>query len=135
MNRHKERFPWWGYVKNIIRRYPALRLEHEQSLLPKATADYSGEPHGSGISRPVENAVVKAISAGTYAEYSAVAAAIKEAEALPDGKTRLKIVDMVFWQQTHTLTGAANAAYVSPRSARRWVSEFIKSVAKNRGLL
>ncbi len=25
----KPRYGWWGYVKNMIRRYPSLKMEYE----------------------------------------------------------------------------------------------------------
>jgi len=135
VSKHRERYAWWGYIKNIIRRYPQLRAEHEAALSPSATADYSGDPHGSGISRPVEQAVIRAASAGTYEEFAAVDRAIRAAQALPNGAETLRLIDLLFWRQTHTLHGAASVVHVSTMTARRRVANFIVAVAAERGLI
>lgn len=89
-------YGWWGYVKDIIRRYP---------------------------------------SAVTPREYEAVRAAIEQTERMSNGYDRLKIVDLVFWKRTHTLPGSALLVPCSERAAQRWHAEFIKTVARNFGLL
>lgn len=73
---------------------------------------------------------------GTEAvEYAAVCRAKENTSALPDGEDRLRLVDMVFFQQTHTLEGAALEIPCSLRTAQRWHRDFICQVAKEFGLL
>ena len=69
------------------------------------------------------------------AEKMAVSEAIQETGALPNGEDRLKLVNLVFFQQTHTLEGASQKIPCSRRTARRWHTEFILTVAKKYGLL
>lgn len=99
----KPRYPWWGYMKTIIRRYPSEKSKESPGLSKQ--------------------------------EKAAVEAAIAEAEIMPDGRDRIAFIRMVFWEQTHTLSGAALAIPCSERTARRWHTAFIKSVAKHLGLL
>lgn len=68
-------------------------------------------------------------------EKNAVREAIEATKDMKDGTDRLKIIDMVFWKKTHTLSGAAMRIPCSERTARRWHTEFIKEVAKNFGLI
>lgn len=77
----------------------------------------------------------KALSGIAMKENEAVRAAVEQTEALPNGAERLAVIDMVFWKQTHTLAGAALTIPCGERTARRWHTEFIKTVAKNYGLL
>ena len=69
------------------------------------------------------------------AEKKAVAEAIKETQGLSNGEDRMKLVNLVFIQQTHTLEGAAQKIPCSRRTARRWHTEFICAVAQKYGLL
>jgi len=75
------------------------------------------------------------VSGNALKEKEAVKAAVSQTETLENGRDRLALVNMVFWKQTHTLTGAAMQIHCSDRTARRWHTEFIRSVAKNYGLL
>ncbi len=75
------------------------------------------------------------VSGNAFREKEAVKLSVEQTEAMENGETRLSIIDMVFWKQTHTLAGAAMAIPCSERTARRWHTEFIKTVAKNYGLL
>ena len=68
-------------------------------------------------------------------EQAAVNRAIQKTKNKPDATARLMLIDLVFFRQTHTLDGAAQEVACSERTARRWSSEFIKMVAKERGLL
>lgn len=75
------------------------------------------------------------VSGNALREKEAVKLSIEQTKAMENGEERLSIIDMVFLKQTHTLAGAAMAIPCSERTARRWHTEFIKTVAKNYGLL
>lgn len=129
------RYDWWGYCKGMIKRYPLLAAEREALKEPNLTADYSGEPHGGGPGNPTLQCACRTLRGVKEREYQAVADAVNAAGRKPDGRERLILVDMLFWSRSHTLHGAAMAIGVSYRTANRWHSEFIRSVARNFGLL
>lgn len=60
----------------------------------------------------------------------AVKRAVDDTKSLVDGTERLKLIDMVFWKQTHTLHGAAYMCNVSYKTAINWNGDFIKLVGK-----
>ena len=64
----RPKYPWWGYVREILRRYP----------------DHT-----------------------TEAEAAAVVSAIAQTGQMPEGQSRLAVIQMVFFRKTHTLHGAA----------------------------
>ena len=68
-------------------------------------------------------------------EKEAVICAIKQTEHMESGTDRMKVIGMVFFQQTHTLEGAALMIPCGYETAKRWVQQFIKLVARNMGLL
>ena len=68
-------------------------------------------------------------------ENAAVSRALEETSTLPGGADRRRLIDLVFFAQTHTLEGAAQQLHCSVRTARRWHTDFIRLVAKKYGLL
>ncbi len=129
-------YGWWAYVKDMIRRYPSLREQLSDLQSQSTTADYSGTPHGSGgESRAVENLAIRELPHNEQREYEAVRGAVAHTRMMPSGKDRLKIIELVFWQRSHTLEGAAASVPVSYRQAQRYHAEFILLVAQKYGFL
>ena len=64
-------------------------------------------------------------------EVEAVRNAIDRTERLKNGTERLKLIDLVFFKQTHSLNGACLQCYTSEITGRRWHTEFIKAVCEN----
>ena len=131
----KPRYGWWSYVKDMIFRYPALCESHSLSLAQKVTPAYSAQPGGGGSGRTTEQTTVRAMTRNAAREYEAVHLAIQETRQLPGGADRLRLIRLVYWKRSHTLTGAALAVHVSFPTAKRWHGEFIRRVARNYGLL
>lgn len=100
------RYKWRGYVQAIVREYPELE-ERAEELRKNSVA---------------------------FREYNAVQRAIRETEQFPDGALRLRLLDMVFWRQSHNMQGAANVCYVSQSTAYRWRERFLYAVAENMGI-
>lgn len=102
---YTRRRAWWGYVKAFIRKHKYLKGMDQKELTETEMR-----------------------------EIDAVDAAIEATKKLNDGELRLKLVDIIFWKRTHTLEGAAMVLHISERTARRWHTEFIRTVAKEFGL-
>lgn len=64
---------------------------------------------------------------------AAINRALVDIGQLPDGDLRLKIVQMVYFDKTHTIDGAAEKVYTSTRTVQRWLSNFICTVGKYAG--
>lgn len=131
----KPRYIWWGYVKNMIRNYPALSEKykdlHEQSVI----ANYSGMPRGGDTSRSVEEIAVRELPSTEQREYEAVRLAILQTERCKNGRERMRVIRLVFWDRSHTLEGAALMVPCHYKTAQKWHNEFIRLVAKNFGLM
>lgn len=129
------RYDWWGYVKGMIRRYPVLCQEHDELHEQSITVNYDAVGHSSSVSRAVENIAIKELPTTKEREYWAVTKAINTTRKMLNGRYRLKIIELVYWKQSHTLMGAARMVCFSERSARRFHTEFIRLVASYYGLL
>ena len=130
----KTRYKWWGFVKNIIRAYPTYKETLEAIRAQSITVSYEATGHGSEASRPIENAALRELPPMEMREFEAVDKAIEKTKRKKNGGERLKLLDMVFFKQTHTLHGAAMACNISYTTAQRWHKAFIMAVAKNFGL-
>lgn len=131
----RPRYAWWGYVKNMIRRYPALKQEYADLHSQSVTANYSGMPRSGGVSRGVEGLAIRELPSTKQREYEAVRRAVETTERYVNGRDRLKVIDMVLWKRSHTLEGAALMVPCSVMTARRYHTAFIMEVAKVYGLL
>lgn len=131
----KPRYDWWPYVKGMIRRYPALceRKKHlqDQSITP----NYNGMPRGGGASNPTQTAALRMMTATEERELAAVSKAIRETQRMRDGVDILRLIQMLYWDRSHTVYGASAVLHKCERSAKEWHRNFIYRVAENFGLL
>ena len=102
---YSRRKAWWGYVKSFIRKYKFMK-----DLTPEDMTETEQK------------------------ELDAVKAAMESTLLLNEGELRMKLVEIIFWKRTHTLEGAAMILHISERTARRWHTDFIRTVAKEFGL-
>lgn len=130
----KPRDRWWGYVRAVIRAYPELRARAKELQRTAITPRYGASGGSGGPSDPVASAALRRLPPQEQREYEAVEQAIWETASLPDGAARVRIIDLVFWRQSHTLEGAAQAVHLSYRSAQRRQNAFIRLVAQQMGL-
>lgn len=127
----RPRYPWWGYVREIVRRYPAMRAELDDLQRISTTAAYGPQMgHSSLPSRTTELAALRQLSGPERAEIEAVERAISVSS-----EETIELIRLVFWRRSHTLEGAALKLNLSYMSARRRQGNFLRRVAKYRGLL
>lgn len=136
---------WRKYTRAIIRAYPELKRRERELKDHSAIANY-GTPAvltdkngkktlvnvllpGSGTaSRATEDIALRTLPPGDQRALDAVSAAIQTTMRYRNGDLRVKIIDLVYWRQTHTLEGAAMEVHVSLDAAKRWHSAFIELV-------
>lgn len=68
-------------------------------------------------------------------EVMAVGSAIFKTEQMDGGDERMKVIRMVHFDRTHTLSGAALEIPCDRATAARWQRKFFEDVARNRGLI
>ena len=132
------RYPWWGYAKNMIRRYPGLAEEYAALHQQGVTPAYSGMPGGGGEGRPLEQTALRELPGVKQKEFDAVRLAIAQTRQRPNGKTRLDVVDYVFWQGhkgRRRLAEAAEKGHCSYDTAKKYHREFILLVGLFYGFL
>lgn len=128
-------YGWWSYAKYLTRAYPALKKEYDALHTQSITADPSRIPGSTGpAARTTEKIALRQLSPARQADYDAVAKAIEQTKRLKTGADRLKLIDMVFWKQSHTLDGASYAIGYSYEQGKLYHRDFLRLVGFNRGL-
>ena len=128
-------YGWWSYAKYLTRAYPALKKEYDALRSQHLTADPSQIHVCTGAaSRSTENIALRQLPPARQADYDAVTKAIEQTKRLKTGSDRLKLIDMVFWKQSHTLDGAAYAIGYSYEQGKLYHRDFLRLVGFNRGL-
>lgn len=126
---------WWRYAQGMIRLYPERAAALGDLHAPGLTARYGAAPGGGGSGRTTEAVALRQLPPAEQAEYDAVRRALEWAAAQPDGKLRLRMVRMVYWDRRYKLYAAAGKINVSTRTAQRWNGQLIRQVAFNRGVI
>ncbi len=126
------RYPWWGYVRGMIRQYPALWDEYAALHAQGTTPSYSGMPGGGGEGRPLEAIALRELSGGRQKEYEAVTKAIERTKALPNGEARLAVISFLYWEGRkgyRLMAQAAQMVHYSEETVKMFHREFFYQVA------
>lgn len=127
----KPRDPWWPYIKNVLRAYPAMKRELDAKKAAVIIAKYDRSGGGSGEpGRTTEGIALRELDPARQREFDAVQKAIRKTGYLPDGRHRNDIIRLMYFRKTHNLYGAAEQVHVSYATAKNWHSQFVRLVAK-----
>ena len=129
----KPKHSWHFIVLRVLRNYPELYKRREQLRSQSITASYSGVPGGGGVSRKTESTALRQLSPREESDLDAVLATIRTAGKWRDGETALRMIELVDWQQTHTIRGAEIALFLGEDTGKNLRSRFINELAKNMG--
>lgn len=58
---------------------------------------------------------------------------LRETEQMEHGQDRIKAVNMILLNKTHTIDGVAIELHYGRRTIQRWISDFVKEVGKRSG--
>lgn len=131
---------WRKDTRAIIRTYPELKRREREMKEISVVANYGtpaivgGErmnvllPGGGTASRTTEDVALRQLSPDDQRALDAVSNAIQTTMRYRNGNLRVKIIDLVYWRQSHTLEGAAQTVHVSLKTAQGWHSAFVELV-------
>ena len=132
MNRPNDN--WRPWVLNVMRDYYYFKRIEKEAHSQKVTAQFNKGRGGGGVGRNTEAAALRTgLTRQQEKELEAVEKAVRVTRRGPDGKLRVKVVEMVYFRGTHTIDGAAQNVHVSYQTAWRWTDNFIRMVGKNLG--
>lgn len=120
---------WRERAIGIIKSYLSLKEELKELQSYSITPRMTGTPGGGGGGRKVENVALKELPKEKSKQFNAVRQAIKCTKRRYDNADeRLKVIDLVYWTESHDLQGAALKVGYSYDTVQEWHSEFIKMV-------
>lgn len=73
----RPRYDWWGYVKGMIRRYPALCRQYWDLHSQSVTALYGPQGGAGDDARKTERMAIRELPATKQREYEAVRLAVR----------------------------------------------------------
>lgn len=127
------RYGWWSYAKHLVKAYPEIKKEYDELHSQRITSNFESVS-GSVKSRVTENVAIRQLSPARQADYDAVTKSIEQTLRLKTGEARMKVIELVFWKQSHTLDGAAYKIGYSYDQVKLFHRDFIRLVGFNRGL-
>ena len=132
----KQRYWWWGSIRNALRAYPRLKQQYEAPNVAVTARYAEGVGHGSDPGRTTETAALERLYDGDYKIYLAIAAAVKETEQMTNGRDRIRLSEVLYWKRYwKTIEGAAYEVGYSTQRAKEIHGEFIRLVAYHRQLI
>lgn len=119
----------------MTRRYPELKKQYADLHSASMTANYNAMPKGSEPSRTTESTAIRELPTNSQREYEAVRRAVEATERCKNGRDKLRVIGLVYWDGTHTLKGAAFDIPVSYDTAVIWHRDFLRLVGAFYGYL
>ena len=131
----KPRYRWWGYVRNVIRAYPALKEKYDDLHQQAVTANYSAQPRTGGDGRSLENIALRELIPQEQREYQAVRDAIAATLRYDTGLERVQFISAIYFSgPQRRLSDVYPRFHIAEATAWRWHGDFIRLVAGYMGL-
>lgn len=107
--------------------------EYERDMMPSNTPNYSlSSSSHSAQSRPTENVSFKLLS-DQYIQQSIRTSNAIERVLNKLGPDDTKLITLVFWQSSHSVSGAALALHMAPATAYRKINAVLNAIAQELG--
>lgn len=131
---------WIDKARDVAKEYKRNCQELrqiEESLQMSANSSGGSAVMSSKISKPVEAAVERKMMQVRYLYLQQAVCAVEEAmESVlrkPQGDLTIKLFNMVYYDRSHTLYGAAQVLNLTERTAKRYNRFFLKIIAESMG--
>lgn len=119
---------WREETKRVIRAYPALVRAENELFESKITASITGMPRSGSAKNVVEDIAMRTLQPEDQRALDAVRKAILTTGRYRNSKDRMRVIDLVYWKQTHDLHGAADQCHYGYDTVQEWNAAFIELV-------
>jgi hypothetical protein len=127
---------WWRNAVWAVRNYPSRKAEYEELHRQQVTQAIGSSPGTGGINRTTENIALKQMPPMKQQEYDAVARAIQITRLLPDGDSRLALIERMYWQgKKLNIYQVIYQVGISEATGKRWHNRFIRTVGECLGYI
>lgn len=119
---------WRREARHALRIYPKLKRKQAETD-QQTTPIYGGVVVQHEASRTTEQAALRStLTEEELRVIEAVEIAVDMQRKYPNGAEREKMIRLVYWRRTHTLTGAALEVNYSIEAVKRWNTEILTAV-------
>lgn len=125
---------WIGYVKRIVKGYPARHAELMELKNQKLTPGYSKSGGSGKTHRKTEAVALRTLPGKEQQKHDAVERSLIKTAQLQDGELRCRFVELYYFhshQQKIRIDNTARKLHISERTALRWNKDFLYLVKKN----
>ena len=124
-----------GMVEWQLEHYREYKDEIQQywaDMIPSATSKYTDGKGGGEVSRDTENTALRIASSPYLVQTERSCKAIEYVLKNADELDR-KLVELVYWKQAYTVTGAAQILHVNQATAYRHINDVLLKIALELG--
>ena len=130
------KYDWWQSAIWAIRNYPARKTEYDELHTVSLTAQMSGMPSGTNVSRTTETIALRTMPPAKQREYDAVSRAIEITKLLPGGEERLELIKRVYWSgKKKSLYQVIPQLHIGETTGKRWHARFVRLVGECLGYM
>lgn len=127
---------WWRNAVWAVRNYPARKEEYEELHRQQLTQSTGSVPGAVGVNRTTENIALKQMPPMKQREYDAVARAIQITRLLPDGDSRISLIQRMYWNgRKLNIYQVIYQVGISEATGKRWHNRFIRTVGECLGYI
>lgn len=116
----------WRYAaRSAAYDYPRLRQELAELQAQSVTPSLSGMPGGGEPGRSTEDAALRQLPHAQQRRLDAVEQAVTISSNLTSGLSRVRLIELVYFQRKYTIEGAAMQIPCSVQTAWTWNNDFL----------
>lgn len=120
---------WKTEARKALYQYPRLKRAQADLTAQQITPVYGGTAVQHGASRVTENVALRSpLTEREESIISAVEFAMRMQSRYYNAEARLKMMQLVFFRQTHTLQGAALECGYNINTIKAWSNEVLTAV-------
>lgn len=132
----KPKDDWFKNAVWTVRNYPARVAEYHALHQQSVSANISGMPKGSDVSRAIENIVLREMAPMKQLEYDSVTRAIEVTKLMPDGEKRVEMIERMYWKgRKLNIDDVIYSVGVAEATGKRWHGAFIRLVGEFMGYI
>lgn len=116
---------WRHAARSAAYDYPKLQRELRDLQAQSVTPNMNGMPGGGEPGRSTEDAALRQLPYAQQRRLDAVEQAVSISSNLTSGLSRVRLIELVYFQRKYTIEGAAMQITCSVQTAWTWNNDFL----------
>ncbi len=119
------RYGWRHAARSAAYDYPKLQRDLRDLQAQSVTRNMNGMPGGGEPGRSTEDAALRQLPYAQQRRLDAVEQAVSISSNLTSGLSRVRLIELVYFQRKYTIEGAAMQIPCSVQTAWTWNNDFL----------